>query len=147
MIMRYMLVIQLWKYKWPALAAIAAMLVVFFWPSIPLMGIENWLQFFYYYTPQNIFYALLTLLAGLYVGVYVYNKTVCKTCRVSAKTGATSLVGGVLLGACPACIPVLAVFLPLGVSVYLSRISWIFLIISIIFILFLIYRMNGFKKI
>jgi len=142
------LVIKLWKYKWPAFAAISTMLVVFFWPSLPLKGVYNWLQFFYYYSPQNILYALLTILSGLYVGIYVYNKTVCTTCSVdSGKTGATGLVGGVLLGACPACIPVLAFFLPLGVSVYLSRISWVFLVLSVALMIFLIYRMNGFKKV
>ncbi|HEX9721829.1 MAG TPA: hypothetical protein VGA53_01050 [Candidatus Paceibacterota bacterium] len=141
------LIIELWKHRWPALSALGTMLVVFFWPSIPLKGVGNWLQFFYYYTPQNFLYALLTLLAGLYVGIYVYNKTVCTTCRVGTeKTGTAGLLGGVLLGACPACIPVLAVFLPLGVSVYLSRISWVFLILSIALITFLMYRMNGFKK-
>lgn len=145
--MKNVLVIELWKHKWPAFATIATMLVVFFWPSLPLRGVPNWLQFFYYYTPQNILYAILTILAGLYVGIYVYNKKVCATCRVDAKTGATGLVGGVLLGACPACIPVLAFFLPLGVSVYLSRISWVFLVLSIILMGFLIYKMNGFRKV
>ena len=141
-----MLIVQLWKHKWPAIAATATMFAVFFWPAVPLKGIGNWLQFFYYYTPQNILYGVLTILSGLYAGIYVYNKKVCTTCSVSAKAGATGMLGGVLLGACPACIPVLAFFLPLGVSVFLSRISWVFLILSIALMAFLIYKMNGFKK-
>ena len=124
------------------------MFVVFLWPSIPLGSVSNWLQFFYYYTPQNILYALLTVLSGLYVGMYVYNKTVCTTCRADgAKAGGAGVLGGVLLGACPACIPALAFFLPLSVSVYLSRISWVFLVLAVLLIIFLIYRMRGFSKV
>lgn len=144
--MRDVLVIKLWRYPWPALSAAATMAAVFLWPSVPLKGVYNWLQFFYYYTPQNILYALLTALAGLYVGIYVYHKKVCATCRVTAKAGTAGMLGGVLLGACPACIPVLAFFLPLGVSVYLSRISWVFLVASVALMAFLIYRMKGFAK-
>jgi len=146
--MKTILIFKIWRYKWPALAVLATMFAVFFWPALPLKGVYNWLQFFYYYTPQNILYALITILSGLYIGIYVYNKTVCTTCSVSSeKAGAAGLFGGVLLGACPACIHVLAFFLPLGVSVYLSRISWVFLVLSVALMTFLIYKMNGFKKI
>lgn len=146
--MKDIFIIKLWRYKWPALAAVGTMAVVFLWPSIPLGGVYDWLQFFYYYTPQNILYALLTVLSGLYVGMYVYNKKVCTTCTVdSGKTGGAGVVSGVLLGACPACIPVLAFFLPLSVSVYLSRISWVFLVFAVLLITFLIYRMRGFEKV
>jgi len=141
------LVLKLWRHKWPALSAIATMLAVFLWPSIPLAGVGIWLEFFYYYTPQNYLYALLTVLSGLYVGIYVYNKTVCATCRVTrGKAGTVGVFGGVLLGACPACIPALGIFLPLSASVYLSRISWVFLVLAVLFLLFLVFRMNGFRR-
>jgi hypothetical protein len=143
-----LLVFRLWRHAWPAAAATVTMAVVFFWPSIPLGGVSNWLQFFYFYTPQNYLYAILTVLAGLYVGAYAYNKKVCSTCQLTNKSaGAVGVFGGILLGACPACIPVLAVFLPLGVTIYLSRISWVFLVLGIALVAFLIYRMNGFRKI
>jgi Zn-dependent protease with chaperone function len=143
-----LLVVKLWKHKWPAFSALGTMVAVFFWPAVPLRGISDWLEFFYYYTPQNFLYALLTLLAGLYVGIYVYNKKVSATCRLDAKKfGATGMIGGVLLGACPACIPALGIFLPLSVSIYLSRISWMFLVGAIILMMFLVYRMDGFRKV
>lgn len=143
-----LLVVKLWQHKWPAFSALGTMLVVFLWPSIPLRGVSDWLLFFYYYTPQNYLYALLTLLTGLYVGIYVYNKKVCATCRIgSKKIGATGMFGGVLLGACPACIPALGFFLPLSATIYLSRISWVFLVGAIILLSFLVFRMNGFRKV
>lgn len=147
-----LLVLRLWRHAWPALSASATMLAVFFWPAVPLGGVTDWLEFFYYYTPENYLYAALTLLSGLYVGIYVYNRKVCATCRIDArsntgKAGAAGVVGGVLLGACPACIPALGIFLPLGASVYLSRISWVFLVLAVLLLLGLIYRMNGFRRV
>lgn len=140
-------VLNLWKYKYSAFSALGTMSVVFFWPALPLRGIINWLEFFYYYTPQNILYGAMTILSGLYVGLYVYNKRVCKTCSVgTGKTGTASVLGGILLGACPACIPALAIFLPLGITVFLSSISWVFLVLSIAVIAYLIYKMNGFRS-
>ncbi|MBI4114487.1 MAG: hypothetical protein HY445_01440 [Candidatus Niyogibacteria bacterium] len=146
--MNELVIFQLWRYKFPSAAALGTMLFVFLWPSIPLRGITNWLEFFYYYTPQNYLYAAMTILAGLYVGVYVYDKKVCRTCSVeNAKIGTTGIIGGILLGACPACIPVLAIFLPLSLTIYLSYLSWAFIIVAIMLLSFLIWRMNGFKKI
>jgi hypothetical protein len=143
-----LLIFKLWRHAWPSMAALATMLAVFFWPAVPLGGVSDWLLFFSYYTPQNYLYSALTVLAGLYVGIYIYNKKVCATCLPGdKKIGAAGVAGGVLLGACPACIPALAVFLPLGVSVYLSRISWVFLVLAIMLLTFLIYRMNGFRRI
>jgi hypothetical protein len=40
----------------------------------------------------------------------------------------------------------LAVFLPLSVTITLSYFSWIFSTLAIFILLFLIWRMNGFKK-
>ena len=138
----------MWRYKWSAVAALATVVIVLLWPSIPLRGVDNWLQFLYYYTPQNYFYLLLSVLSGLYAGIYVYNKKVNACCSITnEKTAATGSVIGILLGACPACIPVLAFFLPLSVTIVLSRISLLFLILSIAVMVFAIYRMNGFKKV
>jgi len=142
------LIFKIWQHKITALWAILAMAFVFLWPSIPLGGLANWLQFFYFYTPQNYFYAFLSILSGLYVGIYVYNKKVAACCSIdSVKTGVAGSITGILLGACPACIPVLAFLLPLSITIVLSRLSVTFLVIAILIMLFSIYRMNGFKKI
>ena len=145
--MKNILIFKIWQHKISAVAALLTAVAVFLWPSIPLLSVSQWLQFFYNYTPQNYFYLLLSALAGIYFGIYVYDRKVSRCCSIkSAKIGATSSVGGVLLGACPACIPALAFFLPLSVSIVLSRISLVFLLISIGIMIFAIYRMNGFKR-
>jgi len=146
--MKDILIFKIWKHKFPALAALFTIVFVFFWPSIPLGGITKWLQFLYYYSPQNYFYVILSVLSGIYVGIYVYDRKVQSCCSIqNKKVGAAGSVLGVLLGACPACIPVLAFFLPLSVSIVLSRISLLFLILAIVIMTFAIYRMNGFRKV
>jgi len=146
--MKNILIFKIWQYKLPALWAILTMAFVLLWPSIPLGGVAKWLNFFYFYTPQNYFYAILSILSGLYVGIYVYNRKVAACCSIdSVKTGAAGSIFGILLGACPACIPVLAFLLPLSATIVLSRLSLVFLVIAILIMLFSIYRMNGFKKI
>lgn len=142
-----MLIFKIFRHKVSFFATVLAVIAVFLWPSIPLRGIDNWLQFLYNYYPQNYFYVFLSALSGLYAGIYVYNKKVMQCCSLkNVNTGATAAVGGVLLGACPACIPVLAFFLPLSVSIVLSRLSLLFLFVSIAIMIFAIYKMNGFRK-
>jgi len=146
--MKDILIFKIWQHKFPALAALFTIAFVFLWPSIPLGGITKWLEFFYYYTPQNYLYLLMAIFSGLYVGIYVYDKAVARCCSIkNRKVGILGSSVGILLGACPACIPVLAFFLPLSVTIVLSRISLAFLVIAIGIMLLAIYKMNGFKKI
>jgi len=145
--MRNLLIFKIWRHRLPAIWAILAIAFVFLWPSIPLRGVTKWLQFFYLYTPQNYLYAILAILSGLHVGIYVYNMKVAACCSInSIKTGTAGSLFGILLGACPACIPVLAFLLPLSATIVLSRLSLVFLIIAILIMFFSIYRMNGFKR-
>lgn len=145
--MKNIIIFKIWRHKLPALAALATMAFIFLWPSIPLGSVAVWLRFFAYYTPQNYFYALMTVLSGVYVGIYVYNRKVAACCSIdSIKTGVVGSLFGILLGACPACIPVLAFLLPLSATIVLSRLSVVFLIIAILIMLFSIYHMNGFKR-
>jgi len=145
--MRNILIFKVWQHKSSAFAALATIILIFLWPSIALGSIITWLQFFYYYSPQNYLYSLLTILSGLYVGIFVYNKRVASCCYVkSARTGAAASLLGVLLGACPACIPAVAFLLPLSMTIVLSRVNLYFLLISIGIMFFAIYRVNGFRK-
>lgn len=137
----------MWGYKLPVLAALITMVAIFFWPALPLRGIENWLVI-YTNTPYLTYlYPIIALLSGVYVGLYVYNKKVVPCCSVkTVKGGAAGSFVGILLGACPACIPVIAIFLPLAFNVFLSRVAPIFSVLSIIILPWVIYRMNGFKR-
>jgi len=145
--MNNILIFKMWGYKLPALAALATAIAIFFWPALPLRGIENWLLI-YANTPYLTFlYPVIAILSGEYMGLYVYNKKVAPCCSIETiKGGAAGSLVGVLLGACPACIPVIAIFLPLAFNVFLSRAAPIFSLISVAILLWVIYRMNGFKR-
>jgi len=137
----------MWSYKLPALAALATAIAIFFWPALPLRGIANWLVI-YINTPYLTFlYPVIAILSGEYMGLYVYNKKAAPCCPIKTiKGGAAGSLVGVLLGACPACIPVIAIFLPLAFNVFLSRIAPVFSVFSIAILLWVIYRMNGFTR-
>jgi len=145
--MRDILIFKIWWHKLPAVSALATMIAIFFWPALPLRGIGNWIAI-YANTPYLFYlYPAIAILSGIYVGLYVYNKKVAPCCSVETTGGgAVGSLVGILLGACPACIPVIAVFLPLAFNVFLSRIAPIFSLISISILLLVIYRMNGFKR-
>ena len=94
-----------------------------------------------------VLYPLVALLSGVVVGLFAYQKWVAPGCSVGggAKIGATGSFVGIFLGACPACIPAIAVLLPLGVNVFLSRVAPIFAGLAVAILLFAIYRMSGFR--
>lgn len=137
----------MWGRAWPALTALITMAVVFLWPALPLKGIGNWMVV-YANTPYLFYlYPIIAVLSGGYVGLYVYNKKVAPCCSIeNTHAGFVGSLAGILLGACPACIPVIAVFLPLAFNIFLSRVAPIFSIISIVILLWVIYKMNGFKR-
>lgn len=145
--MRNILIFKIWRHKLSTLAAISTTIAIFLWPALPLRGIENWLLI-YANTPYiTYFYPIVSILSGLYVGLYVYNKKVAPCCSVeTVKSGAAGSFMGIFLGACPACIPAIAIFLPLAFNVFLSRVAPIFSVVSIIILLWVIYRMNGFRR-
>ena len=145
---KQLLIFKVWRHKAPALWGMAVILAVLLWPSIPLQGFLNWMDFLYNWYPQNILYVIMAIFSGFYTALYAYNKTVAPTCPAKgSKGGIFGSLGGILLGACPACIPVLGFILPLSVILTLGFFSWIFIVIAIGAILFSIYKMNGFKKI
>lgn len=145
--MKDVLILKMWRHKLPASAALATMIAAFLWPALFLGGIVNWLRFFYYYWPQNLLISLTAVLSGVYVGLYVYDRKVASCCSIDSKVGgAAGSILGVVLGACPACIPFLSIFLPLSVTISLSYLSWVFSIFGICILLFFIWRMNGLKR-
>lgn len=141
------LIFKIWRHQWPAVAALLTMLAIFLWPALPLRGIGNWITL-YANTPYLFYlYPIISILSGIYVGLYVYNKKVAPCCSVeTAHAGFAGSLTGIFLGACPACIPAIAIFLPLAFNVFLSRVAPIFSVVSVIILLWVIYRMNGFKR-
>lgn len=141
------LILKIWGHRWPSFAALLTIFAIFLWPSLPLRGIGNWMTVYANTTYLFYLYPAISILSGLYVGFYVYNKNVAPCCPVeTAHTGFMGSFIGVFLGACPACIPAIAIFLPLAFNVFLSRVAPIFSVVSIVMLLWVIYRMNGFKR-
>ncbi len=137
----------MWRHRLPAGLVVATTVIILAWPAIPLRGIENWAVVYANTTYLLVLYPLVALLSGVVVGLFAFQKWVAPGCSVggSAKIGATGSFVGIFLGACPACIPAIAVLLPLGVNVFLSRVAPIFAGLSVAILLFAIYRMSGFR--
>lgn len=141
------LIFKMWSYRQPLFAILITIFAVFFWPALPLHGIGNWMAVLANTPYLLYFYPIISIFSGVYVGLYVYNKKVAPCCSIeSTQAGFLGSLTGIFLGACPACIPVIAVFFPLAFNVFLSRIAPIFSFLSVLVLLLVIYRMNGFKR-
>ena len=134
-----------WTHKLSFSVGLLVIVIILLWPAIPLWSLDVWLQTLMSKFPTNILYPIFALLIGSYAALYTYDRKVAKCCRVSAATAAPSLLG-IVLGACPACIPALAFFLPLSLTIAIGYYSWVILLASIALILFSIWRAGGFQK-
>jgi len=142
------LILKIFRHRWPVLAVLGTTAIIFLWPAVPLHGLDNWIRMYLNSGYLTYLYPIVALLSGINVGIYTYHKTVQPCCPVgSVKTGATGSFLGVFFGACPACIPAIAIFLPLSANVFLSRVAPIFSLVSIALLIFAIDRMNGFRKV
>ena len=139
--------LQFWRHPLPAFSAAAAAAAIFLWPAAPLVGLESWFLL-YVGTPYLlVLYPIVAILSGVFVGLIIHHKTVAPSCAVGGgKIGAAGSAMGVFFGVCPACIPVVAVFLPLAFNVFLSRVAPYMSLAAIAILLFAIYRMNGFRR-
>lgn len=138
-----MKIIDAWRHRKAGLVGFIVIAIIMFWPVVPLRSLDTWLQTLTELFPTNIFYPIMAVLIGSYAALYMYSKE-CKTCSISS-TATSASFAGVVLGACPACIPALAVFLPLSATVALSYFSWIFMLIAIIVLFFVLYKMEAFR--
>ncbi len=141
--------LAMWRHRLPAGLVVATTAIIIAWPAIPLGGVGNW-ALVYANTPYLlVLYPLVALLSGIVLGLFAYRKWLAPSCGAGggAKLGVSGSVVGVFLGACPACIPTIAVLLPLGVNVFLSRVAPFFAGLAVIILLFAIYRMSGFRRV
>jgi len=141
-----MVIFKVWTHKLSASLGILTVGIALLWPAIPLGSLEIWLQTLASKFPTNVLYPLFAALVGNYVALYTYDKKVVRCCRVNATRTAAPSILGMLLGACPACIPALALFLPLSFTIAIGYYSWIILLVSIILISFSLWRAGAFQK-
>jgi len=142
-----MIILKVWTNKLSAAGGLLVIAVILLWPALPLGSFDIWLQTLISKFPTNVLYPIFAFLAGSYAALYVYDRKVMKCCRVDAtKASATPSLLGILLGACPACIPVIAFFLPLSATIAIGYYSWIILLASIILISFSLWRAGALQK-
>lgn len=140
------LIVQFWRHRLSAIAALATSTAIFLWPAVPLGGLDNWFAVLAATAYLAVLYPMIAVLSGILVGLVIYHKNAATHCAVgSAKLGAAGSAMGIVFGACPACIPVVAVFLPLAFNVFLSRVAPIMSLAAIAILLFAIYRVHGFR--
>lgn len=140
-----MILFKVWMNKLSASIGLLTIAIVLLWPALPLRSLDIWWQTLISKFPTNTLYPIFAILVGSYAALYTYDKKVMKCCRVNATKTAAPSVLGILLGACPACIPALAFFLPLSITITVSYYSWIILAASIGLILFSLWRAGAFK--
>lgn len=142
-----MILIEAWKHKLPAAVGLIVIAIVLLWPAIPLQGLDVWLRTLFSKWPTNVLYPLFTVLLATQVALFVYDRWVAKCCRVpQTKKSTFTSVFGAVLGACPACIPVIALILPLSVTITIGYYSWMILSIAIALTLYSIKRSGGFQS-
>lgn len=139
-----MKLIKAWTHWKSARWGIVIGLIALLWPAIPLKGLDVWMKTLSGLFPTNVLYPILVFLIASFATLHAYNRH-RKTCSMDSTATSASFVG-VLFGACPACIPALAFFLPLSVTVTLSYYSWVFLVASVLILIFALYKMEGFKN-
>jgi len=140
-----MVIIKAWKHRLSFSIGLIVILIVLLWPAIPLHSLNVWLQTLTSKFPTNVLYPIFAVLIGSYAALYTYDKKVARCCRVDTKSSAIPSIFGVILGACPACIPAIAFFLPLSVTIAIGYYSWIILLASVALILFSLWRSGAFQ--
>lgn len=140
-----MILWRVWTNKLSGSIGLLVVAIVLLWPALPLKSFDIWFQTLISKFPTNILYPIFALAIGSYAALYTYDKKVMRCCRAdAAKTAAPSILG-IFLGACPACIPTLAFFLPLSVTIAIGYYSWLILLVSIALVLFSLWRTGGFQ--
>lgn len=140
-------IFKAWTHKISATAGLMVLAATLLWPAVPLRSLDVWVQTLVAKFPTNVLYSIFALTIGTYVALFVYDRKVAKCCRVGAsKTGAAASIFGILLGACPACIPLIAFFLPLSFTIAIGYYSWAILLGAILILLWSIWRIGGFQR-
>lgn len=146
--MKTLLIFKIWTHGLSATVGLLVVVIVLFWPALPLKSFDIWFQTLINKSPTNILYPFFALLVGSYAALYIYDRKVTKCCRVdTTKASAAPSLLGILFGACPACIPAIAIFLPLSITIAIGYYSSLILLASIGLIVFSLWRAGGFQKV
>ena len=149
-----MLIVEiLKKKKYFAIAILSAIAIGILFPIIQtgflLNTIDVWFLTLLDKPLNAALYLIFSMVFGIMVALQVFNLKECKTCKVNVKNSSGAFGGAIIgfaFGICPACVGLIGLILPLGVSVALNYYGWIFTTIAIALMLYTIHILGGFKK-
>jgi hypothetical protein len=135
----------------PAYAFLSASVALLLFPIVQTvvtpLAFEIWFRTLIERPASGALFVVFSILFGMLVPLYIYSKNKCFDCKKrDVDTGVTGAITGFIFGVCPACISVIGLFLPLGLSILLTVYAPVFTASSIGMILFSIWRLGGFKK-
>lgn len=135
----------------PLITIVLAISIFFITPIIQSMitplAFEIWFRQLSQKPINAVPYTAFSVLFGAFISLHLYTKKRCLDCkREHARPGFGGSVLGFMLGICPACFSFIGFLLPLGTSIFLTTYSPIFIAISVLIILFSIFKLGGFKK-
>jgi len=140
--------LKAWTHPRSISVGLIVLAIVLLWPAIPLKSLDVWIQTLTAKFPTNVLYPLYAVVIASTAALYAYDRTVARCCRVSpSKAGATPALLGMFLGACPACIPAVAFFLPLTFTIAVGYYSWLILLAALALVFFSMWRMGAIQKI
>jgi len=112
------------KKKYLAIAISSAIVIGILFPIIQtgflLNTIDVWFLTLLDKPLNAALYLTFSAVFGIMVALQVFNLKECKTCKVNVKNSSSGFGGaflGFVFGICPACIGLIGLFLPLGVSI------------------------------
>ncbi len=135
--------------KYAASTVAFAVFMFFFLPFVQTLGLNT--DLWYEVIPPLNFILFITfdIVFGLFVSFQIYQYMGPKECRINKKSAAGGFLGTALsfiVGICPVCFGFASVLLPLGVVATLVVFGPVFIILSILLMLFSIHSNDGFKR-
>jgi membrane protease YdiL (CAAX protease family) len=135
----------------PSLTLLLTVTVFFITPLIQSintpLAFEIWFRELIQKPLSVVTYGSFSFLFGMFIPLYLYTKNKCLDCKKEdARPGFAASILGFMLGVCPACFSFIGFLLPLGTSIFLTTYSHLFTGLSIVIILFSIFKLGGFKK-
>jgi len=149
-----MKIIEVLKMKrYLALAVLSSLVMSIIYVYTQVLGnlrnVDLWLTIIPWY--NAILFTIFSILFGITFAYQVYLWKQPKVCAISTKakgagTGSIGTFGTFLIAQCPACASLGALFLPISVTVTLTKFSWLINLASIGLLLFTLRYLGAFKR-
>ena len=139
--------------RYLALAVISSLVMSMIYVYTQVLGnihnVDLWLTIIPWY--NAILFSIFSILFGITFAYQIYLWKQSKVCAIGTKakgagTGSIGTLGTFLIAQCPACASLGALFLPISVTVALTKLSWLINLATIGLLLFTLRYLGAFKK-